>query len=153
MCKTWGFGYSRLAIYLATPSINMYKQGGLSEPPYTPSPRGGSWILIQGGWILKKGWHSVRDKRLKWHASKWGQIKSKLRKRSGSNSTSGETQTSLLLAHWMAERRQNCKILHMLLGWKLRIEWRISNQESMLTLMRMKSNAQVLNILASSLNC
>jgi len=34
MCKTWGFGYSRLAIYLATPGINMYKQGGLSKPPY-----------------------------------------------------------------------------------------------------------------------
>jgi len=34
MCKTWGFGSSRLAIYLATPGINMYKQGGLSEPPY-----------------------------------------------------------------------------------------------------------------------
>jgi len=34
MCKTWGFGYSRLAIYPATPGINMYKQGGLSKPPY-----------------------------------------------------------------------------------------------------------------------
>ena len=34
MCKTWGFRYSRLAIYPATPGINMYKQGGLSKPPY-----------------------------------------------------------------------------------------------------------------------
>ena len=38
MCKTWGFGYSQLAIYPATPGINMYKQGGLSEPPYNISP-------------------------------------------------------------------------------------------------------------------
>jgi len=35
MYKTWGFRYSQLAIYLATPSINMCKQGGLSKPPYT----------------------------------------------------------------------------------------------------------------------
>ena len=36
-------GYSQLAIYLATPNVNTYKQGGLDVPPYmtavTPSIR------------------------------------------------------------------------------------------------------------------